>query len=437
MRLASRLFGLAMLCGGLALGSAAAAQSHPEYIQFKPSATKGALYRPDAGAAKSTGFIVIHRTSNFLDHIAAKELSKRGYVVLAMNPRSDNNEASVDVDAVSLDLRQGVDYLRGLEGIEHVVLIGHSGGGPTTTYYQAVAEQGTGYCSGAEKLDPCPDTLAGLPAADALVLLDPHPGYTINILRGLNPAVLDEADPTKIDPALDPFSEANGFVPGGDSRYSDEFVQRYTAAQSERMNRLIEKAQAIEAEMAAGRHVPADDDVFFFHHDRARLSDISTGVYCCTEAPRKLLKNDGSIVTEVVHTVRQPQPENAERDAAFDGGTILLTVKSFLSANAIRSTNALDGIDVCSSNNSTFCAVQSISVPLLVASMNGHYFVRDGEEIYERSASADKDFVVIEGATHGMTPCKPCEKATGEDYSNATKNLYDYVADWTEARFGG
>ena len=35
--------------------------------------------------------------------------------------------------------------------------------------------------------------------------------------------------------------------------------------------------------------------------------------------------------------------------------------------------------------------------------MQGHYFIRDGEHIYE-SAAADKDFVAIQGANHGLSP---------------------------------
>jgi hypothetical protein len=36
---------------------------------------------------------------------------------------------------------------------------------------------------------------------------------------------------------------------------------------------------------------------------------------------------------------------------------------------------------------------------------------------------------------HGQTPCESCSKVTGQSYSNATKNLYDYVAKWANARF--
>src|SRR5207237_8856671 len=104
------------------------------------------------------------------------------------------------------------------------------------------------------------------------------------------------------------------------------------------------------------------------------------------------------------------EPNLATTNPGCDTGTKLFTLKSFLSANAVRATNANDGIDHCSSNNSTTCAVGSISVPLMIAAMGAYQFIRDDEIIFERAASRDKDFVVIEGAVHGFTPCTACEK---------------------------
>ena len=77
--------------------------------------------------------------------------------------------------------------------ISKVVLFGHSGGGPTTTYYQAVAEKGPSYCQGPNKLTECassgPNSVAGLTPADGIILADAHPGNTVNALRAINPAV--------------------------------------------------------------------------------------------------------------------------------------------------------------------------------------------------------------------------------------------------------
>ena len=80
------------------------------------------------------------------------------------------------------------------------------------------------------------------------------------------------------------------------------------------------------------------------------------------------------------------------------------------------------------------CALRSISVPVLITAMGAHYFIRDNEIHYEVFASKDKDFIVIEGATHGITPCVRCEQTPGQ-YSNSVKIFFDYVAKWVNARF--
>ena len=416
----------------LAAGGAANAQSKPEYIPFKPWSTKGVLYRPDSGPAPHIAVLVMNRTHNVLHHVSNRELSKRGFLVLAMNPRFDNNEAAVDFEKIIYDLAKGMEFLAKQKGITKIVLFGHSAGGPTMTLYQAVAENGATYCQGANKLSTCKDDVSGVPKADGLILVD----ATVMRLRRMNPAVMDEANAGKLDPKLNPFNRANGYNPRGNSKYSEAFKARYFKAQSDRMNRLIAQAQKIKADMEAGQHFPKDNDAFVIHRMQGRLMELDSSIHCCTEKPRKLLKNDGTIdASAIVETVRQSPRKHARRDARFSAATLNGTIKSFLSATAIKSTNSLDGIDWCSSNNSTACGVQHISVPLLVAAMGGHYFVRDNEIHFDLAKSKDKDFIVVEGASHGMGGCERCARATGKDYSNARKNLFDYVAKWLNARY--
>jgi hypothetical protein len=325
-------------------------------------------------------------------------------------------------------------------------LFGHSGGGPTMSFYQAVAEAGVAFCKDKRKLTQCGDELAGLPPADGLVFADTHAGNPVFVLRGLNPSVHDEQNPPgPPDSALDPFDPHNGYSPNGTTRYSPDFQTRYFAGQSARMNRLIDHALEVERRIKEGDYPYRDNDILLVPRSgnpgpglrgSAMLFalDPSISSLMSTKAPRKLLKNDGTISTQVIRSVLLPDHLIREANLSFDTGTKQFSIKSFLSANAIRSTNALDGIDYCSSNNSTVCAVQSISVPTLFTAMGGSVFIRDNELLYEVAQSADKDFVVIEGAVHTFTPCTECEQPK-ESYSSSVKNLFDYAARWIKERF--
>jgi pimeloyl-ACP methyl ester carboxylesterase len=425
-----------------ALPFAAIAQTNPRYIRFSPGATKGALYSPDSGPSPVVGILVIHRTSNFMESLACTELSARGYLVLCMNPRSDNNEAAVYWDDLALDVRSGVEFLRKQPGIRKILLWGHSGGGPTTTFYQATAENGVPYCQGTNKLIPCSDELAGLPPADGIILADAHPGNSVNAIRSLNGAVTNDEQIInrnalpKIDRALYPFRTENGYAADGASSFPAEFRKKYFAAQARRMNKLIDLALVKLNRIRKGDYRYPDDDAFLIvRGGGARLMQMDPSIHHSTARPQRLLKNDGSVATQIVESVRRPSSSGPRQNATFDEGVRFLTVRSFLSANAIRATDSMDGLDWCSSNNSVPCAVQSIGVPILITAMGAHYFIRDNEIHYELAKSADKEFIVVDGATHGFRPCTECEETPGQ-YSNSVKNYFDYVDRWIEPRFG-
>ncbi len=76
------------------------------------AARKAALYQPDTGPAPHVGILVMHRTSNYLTHRACTELSRRGFLMLCMNTRYENNEALVDFEKLPLDVKAGVEFLR-------------------------------------------------------------------------------------------------------------------------------------------------------------------------------------------------------------------------------------------------------------------------------------------------------------------------------------
>jgi hypothetical protein len=410
------------------------AQSPAVYLQLS-STVKAVLYSPDPSVKARVAVVNMHEDGNRLNDIACTELVKRGFYALCMNGRSDNNEALDYWNDLPLDVATGVKYLKETVKASKILLYGGSGGGPLMTFYQNVAQNGPSVCQGSNKLIPCGNELANLPPADGIILRDAHPGTAVNTLRSINPSLQRDDKPDLVIAALDPFSAKNGFNASGPSHYSREFQERYFKAQAVRMNRLVDAALAKLHAMDAGKYFYKDDDAFVIHgSEGGRLAEMDLAIHPGTVKPQKLLKNDGTIVTEVIKSVRVPATKNAEKARSFDDGSKFLTVRSFLGTRAIRAKHALDDIDYCSNNNSTPCHLQKITVPILILGMGGHYFLRDNEIHYEVSASADKEYIVVEGASHGIRPCKPCEATPGQ-YSNTVKNTFDYMQKWINARF--
>ncbi len=421
-----------------ATAAQAQGQSRAEFVQL--GRVSAAIHKPASGPQPHIAILVTHRTANNLNNIACREMAQRGFLGVCFNTRFINNEAAVRSEEITLDVKAAVDFARAQPGITKVILLGHSGGSPVMSLYQAMAENGNAYCAKPERLTKCGGDIPALTPADGLIYPDAHPGNPAQALRGINPSLVIENGKVRVIPELDPFSPANGYNPEGASKYSKEFQTRYYAAQSKAMTDQLNKVLAAKASMAKGDYVYPDDDVVlvpFSDQDGSAglmLMDPSIPEFMSTKSPRKLIKNDGSIVTQIVHSAAVPELGQAKANREFDGGTKMLTFTSYLSANATRSTNSLNGIEDCSSNTSTICNVQSIKTPTLIAAMGGWRFIGDQERMYELSPATDKDFIVIEGAEHNYTPCKPCEKIPGQ-YGNSVKNLFDYMAKWTNDRF--
>src|SRR6266566_2582153 len=418
------------VAAALAAPDTAVAQTHPEFVQL--GRVSAAIYKPDTGPAPHVAFMISHRSANNLNNVACRELYKRGFMAVCFNQRFVNNDTIVEWEKIPLDVKVAVDYARSLPG--------HSGGSPLMSCYQAVAENGIGYCQGPNKLVQCGSDLAGMKPADGLLFAEAHPGDGAQALRGINPSLSIVDGKIRVDPELDPFNPKNGFNPEGASHYPAEFRTKYYAAQSKVMNEQLAQVLARQERMKKGEGVYPDDDIvlvpFSDQEGAARLDlmDPSIPEFMSTARPEKLLKNDGSIVMQVVKSMEPAHPRQAKLNRTFEAGTKILTIKSYLAANAVRSTNSSDGIDHCSNNNSTICAMQSIKVPTLIAAMGAYHMLRDEEIMYDKSAAKDKDYIVIEGAELNYTPCKACETTPGQ-YANSLSNMFDYNSDWTNKRF--
>jgi hypothetical protein len=431
--------------GALSLMRAAssAAQDQPIKTTFVHlgQGEPGVLYEPvNPGPKAQIAVFAMHSANDFLTHSVCTELSKRGYRVLCANNSNSKSGMFNDgvLDKVLLQAKTAIVYLRKYPGVTKVVLWGHSGGATVMTAYQDIAENGVKVCQDAAKILKCPDSLAGMPPADGVILGDANWGLAPITLIGLDPAVVSGDSGMKLNPDLDMFNPNNGFKPTG-STYSHDFIHRFQVAQGKRNNALIKLAQERLAAIEAGKGRYSDDEPFIiagasFTENKLYAQDVR--LFAHTQKAWPLLHPDGSITTEVVHSVRVPTLTENPSDS-YIKAALKTTVRSFLSTYAIRVTDeygygeetSMRGVEWTSSWASNPGNAEGITVPFLTLGMTGSYESATAETIHNHTKSADKTLVYVEGATHGYPTCKRCEKTPGQ-YGDTVKTIYDYVDGW-------
>jgi pimeloyl-ACP methyl ester carboxylesterase len=200
----------------------------------------------DSGCDKRVAFVLCHPAGDFTKHYLLPYLEQSGGACLGVATRFINNEVELTMEQCVQDLGRAVEFLRE-QGYERVVLIGNSGGGSISSLYQAEAENPsiTTFPDGA------PFEMGPLPKADAIILLSAHPGRAEALTAYLDPAIIDEHDPSLRDPALDLFTDRP--VP-----YDRNWISTYRAAQVARNRRLSQHALATLAALRANPSGPSD-----------------------------------------------------------------------------------------------------------------------------------------------------------------------------------
>jgi hypothetical protein len=402
----------------------------------------GVFYEPvNPGPKAQIAVFIMHNEGDYLTFSGCTELSKRGYRVLCGNTTTAKaNVGNMNMDRVLLDAKLGVAWLRKNPDVKKIVLWGHSGGGVLMSSYQNIAENGVKICQGPEKIYKCPDTLAGMPAADGMMLVDSNWGTATMMVFSIDPSVTSEDNGMKLNPDLDLFNPKNGFNAKGNSDFSPEFIKAWQTAVGKRNNALIDSALAKLADIQAGKGPYTDDAPFDIPGgnfagaaNRFFAQDVNLMAHTVKAWP--LIHADGSITNEIVHTVRVPEGF-VNPTPSYVNGTLKVTVRSFLSTFALRTgpdfgydEDSVKGIDWSSSYSVPPSSVEGIGVPTLVMGMTGHWEYLAAETIYNHSKATDKTLAFVEGAQHGYTTCKKCEKTPGQ-FGDTLQNVYNYADKW-------
>jgi pimeloyl-ACP methyl ester carboxylesterase len=192
------------------------------------------LYHRGTGRKPKVAMIATHYQIDFSEHYLADYMATRGVGFLGWNTRFRGFESSFLLDHALVDIGVGVRWLREVQGVETVVLLGNSGGGSLMAAYQSQAVE-----SNVTPLDGMRPAagLTELMPADGYVATAAHPGRPDVLTAWMDAAVVDENDPVATDADLDLFNERNG------PPYAPEFITRYRQAQTARNDAITDWAE--------------------------------------------------------------------------------------------------------------------------------------------------------------------------------------------------
>jgi pimeloyl-ACP methyl ester carboxylesterase len=341
------------------------------------------LYWTPKGRRARTALIATHYNVDFAEHYSAAYFAARGFGFLGWNTRFRGAEDQFILEHALIDIGVGVRWLREAAGVERVVILGNSGGGSLMGAYQAEATAPTlaGNLRGAGA-----EALASLPGADLYVSLNAHKGRPEVLTDWMDPSVVDEFDPTRTDPALDPFNPDNG------PPYPAPFIARYRAAQRARNQAITGWAKA-ELERVEAAGVP--DILFPLYRTWADLRfmdpTIDPSDRPCPGCYRGF-------------------PPDVNR---LPGIGRVNSLKTWLSMWSLETSNCQGGAQLA-----------RIDLPALVVQSTGDMgvFPSDARGIHSAIASLDKTLELIPGA-HYFEDSEPSRTA-----------MIDLVSAWIAAR---
>ena len=184
--------------------------------------------------SSDTVYLFMHPTSTLHLLPMPTSLADAGLHVICAGSRYAKNDSALIMEKVAFDLGTYVRYAREELGYRKVVLVGWSGGGSLSLFYQAQAEHpsithtpaGEAYNLAA----------AQLPQVDGIIFIAAHLSRAETLTEWLDPSIHDELHPDQRDPEFDIYSPVCPTKPP----FSTEFVAQFRAAQRARNRKITD-----------------------------------------------------------------------------------------------------------------------------------------------------------------------------------------------------
>ena len=325
---------------------------------------EGILIRP-CNVASDTLQIYMHPAATLQLLPVPREAARRGAHVLCAGSRYAKNDTACILEKVLLDLAAYIRHAKQEWGYRRIVLVGWSGGGSLSLFYQSQAEQPN--ITHTPAGDPVDLVGASMIPADAIIFQAAHSSRAKLLLDIIDPSVIDELDPDTRDLALD--------IYGGciSAPYSAAFVERYRDAQLARVRRITTwaKAQLERLERAGGKE---KERGFVTHRTMADPRFLDPTLDPNDRRPGWCYLGD---------------PETVNSGPV--GLARFSTLRSWLSQWSIDDTNG-EGV----------ANAARISAPLLLIENSADDAVPQYhcKSVFDAATTSDKTYIVMEGATH-------------------------------------
>ncbi|MCB2059219.1 MAG: hypothetical protein R3E09_18335 [Novosphingobium sp.] len=350
--------------------------------------SSGILY---TRGGEKTAIVFNHPRADFSSHYLTPFLVAGGYAVYGGQTRYLGNDVNCEHECLCADLAAQVRYLRA-EGFENVLFCGNSGGGPLSTFYMAQANTPVGErLSTTAAGEPYDLNELDLPQADGLIVLAGALSEGALELANLDPSVIDEEDPLSCNPDLDMFNPANGYrKPPAVSEYSQEFLERYRAAQVDRCRRIDARAKQEVARKRKYRAMMAEPGFADLPLDEQNY--ITRMAVACNTLVIYRTMADPALTDLSIHPnkrgiigLMQPDPQSA--NWSIPGFVQMMTAEGWLSTWSGLSTQVNMHEDA-----------KKVTQPVLAINFEADVtilpFVTEG--LYDNAASADKALVRID-----------------------------------------
>jgi hypothetical protein len=352
----------------------------------------------DRGACK-TVVCFMHPQADMSRHYAIPALVEAGFAAFGQNSRYLNNDTHCIHELLLLDVAAGQRFLRA-RGYENVVLVGNSGGGSLFAFYQAQASLAPpGRLTETPAGDKVDLNAHDLPAADAYVMLAAHLGEGQILMHMIDPSVTDEGDPLSCDASLDPYDPDNGYRPPPESsRYSEEFVDRYRAAQRRRVARIDATARRLIAERNQAR-----GEIFAGGFgERTAAEQARTVRRAAVHPPMIVHRTEADL--RALDTSLDP--------SARDAGTLFSyrpDLTNYMELGFARVTTPKAWLSTWSGAASHAALERNapaVAVPSLVVNYDGDnaIFPADAPRALDLLGAADKRLVTVAGDHYGFAP---------------------------------